>query len=108
MFARLFGQERRTEARAPQLPAGRRVYAVGDIHGRADLLQALHARIREDSAQAARDRSAPPRPVIVYLGDYIDRGMESRAVIDVLLEQPLAGFEAVYLKGNHEQSLLRF
>ena len=44
----------------------------------------------------------------MYLGDCIDRGMHSRAVIDELLDSPLPGFEAVYLMGNHEQTLLDF
>ena len=45
---------------------------------------------------------------IVYLGDLIDRGMQSRDVIDLLLDDPLPGFEAIHLKGNHEQTLLDF
>ena len=45
---------------------------------------------------------------MVYLGDYIDRGMQSREVIDELLEAPLEGFETVHLLGNHEQTLLDF
>jgi len=46
--------------------------------------------------------------ILVYLGDYIDRGMQSREIIDELLDAPLAGFENVYLLGNHEQTLLDF
>lgn len=49
-----------------------------------------------------------PRNVIVYLGDYVDRGQDSRAVIDLLRDEPLHGFEHVYLKGNHEEGLLHF
>jgi serine/threonine protein phosphatase 1 len=86
-----------------QPAAGTRVYAVGDIHGRLDLLDALHRRILGDSEQGA-----PQRQVIVYLGDYVDRGPESREVIDRLLGQPLAGFEVVHLKGNHEDLMLEF
>jgi serine/threonine protein phosphatase 1 len=85
------------------VPEGRRVYAVGEIHGRADLLLRLHELIATD---AVRGPSA--KPVVIYLGDYIDRGPQSRAVIDLLLERPLAGVEAVHLLGNHEQALLRF
>ncbi len=48
------------------------------------------------------------RRVIVYIGDYVDRGLQSREVVDLLLEGPPAGFEAVPLKGNHEDFLLRF
>ncbi len=88
--------------RQPGVPAGARVYAVGDIHGRADLLEELH---RLMLADAKRRRA---RTVVVYLGDYVDRGPRSRDVIDLLLAQPLPGFEAVHLRGNHEDMMLGF
>lgn len=87
----------------PSVPRGTRVYAIGDIHGRADLLREIHRLIREDF-----DRAPMERPVAVYLGDYIDRGLESREVLDILLDEPLAGFERVHLRGNHEDFMLRF
>jgi serine/threonine protein phosphatase 1 len=86
----------------PQAPEGSRIYAIGDIHGRADLLADLHDQIRADAS------SAPARKIVIYLGDYIDRGLQSRGVIDALLDGPLPGFEAVHLKGNHEAALLDF
>lgn len=86
------------------VPEGTRVYAVGDIHGRADLLDLLHDMIRVDAAQA----SEGTRLVVVYLGDYVDRGMDSKGVIDRLLGTPLPGFEVVFLKGNHEDAFLKF
>jgi len=82
----------------------RRIYAVGDIHGRADLLAALHEAILEDAAAADSDAQR----VVVYVGDYVDRGLQSYEVIDLLLDEPLPGFDAVHLKGNHEDMLLRF
>jgi serine/threonine protein phosphatase 1 len=85
------------------VPANTRVYAVGDIHGRLDLLTEINQLIHED----AYARQAP-RNVVVYLGDYIDRGPQSREVIDELIDHPLPGFEQVHLIGNHEDSLLRF
>jgi serine/threonine protein phosphatase 1 len=88
---------------APEVPPGRRVYAIGDIHGRADLLGDLHHLIHEDAY-----RRQSPHNVVVYLGDYIDRGDASPAVIDLLLDAPLPSFESIHLKGNHEDSLLRF
>src|SRR6266849_10974405 len=104
MITRLFGRARpQQQAVAPEVPPGSRVYAVGDIHGRVDLLRALHRLIQEDAS-----RRQAPRNVVVYLGDYIDRGAESPGVIDLLLDEPLPSFESVYLKGNHEESLLRF
>lgn len=88
---------------APAIPEGVALYAVGDIHGRADLLDRLHGAILADAAA----RPAAERR-IVYLGDYIDRGEDSAGVIDRLVERPLAGFRAVHLCGNHEDFLLRF
>ncbi len=83
-------------------PPGSRIYAVGDIHGRPDLLVALQRRIAADAGDFGG------RKLLVYLGDYIDRGADSRAVLDLLLDQPLPGFETVPLCGNHEQTLLLF
>jgi serine/threonine protein phosphatase 1 len=107
MLNRLLGRSRAAptsmERVAPEVPPGTRVYAVGDIHGRVDLLQQMHDLIHHDAY-----RRQAPRNVIVYLGDYIDRGTDSPAVLDLLLDAPLPGFTSIYLKGNHEDSLLRF
>ncbi|MHA1536701.1 MAG: metallophosphoesterase family protein [Alphaproteobacteria bacterium] len=102
MLSKLFSFSRR-EKTAAKVPSGSRVYAVGDIHGRADLLEILHALVLED----ARKHPAGRR-VIVYLGDYVDRGLHTREVIDMLLAPPLDGFERVCLKGNHEAMMLDF
>lgn len=87
----------------PQIPDGIILYAVGDIHGRSDLLQSLRGLIADDAANA----SAGARKIVVYLGDYVDRGLDSRGVIDLLLD-PLPGFESIHLKGNHEDALLSY
>ncbi len=87
----------------PSLPNGHRVYAIGDIHGRVDLLRTLHSRIRRELEVRPMARN-----VVVYLGDYIDRGGHSREVVDCLLDDGVAGAEAVHLMGNHEQFLLSF
>ncbi|UPJ94601.1 metallophosphoesterase family protein [Bradyrhizobium sp. 172] len=84
----------------PRLPDGVRIYAIGDVHGRADLLQSLLTVIDADLA-----RSAPERAIQVFLGDYVDRGPDSRAVIDLLIERSKS-HETVCLKGNHEVFLL--
>ncbi|MBI3710556.1 MAG: serine/threonine protein phosphatase [Proteobacteria bacterium] len=102
MFAKLFGSAP-AEARPAFVPAGSRVYAIGDIHGRADLLAELQDMIRADAA-AQRAR----RLVVVYLGDYVDRGVEAGQVIDRLLASSLVGFETVHLLGNHERLMLDF
>lgn len=102
----MFEKLRRTpEDARPQAkaPAGARIYAVGDIHGRSDLLDRMHDMIRADARDA---RSAAK--IVVYLGDYVDRGDDSRGVVDRLIARPLAGFRAVALRGNHEAFLLRF
>ena len=88
----------------PRGPDGARLYAIGDVHGRADLLGELHGLIREDAAGFGG------RKVVIYLGDYVDRGLQSRQVVELLLEPELElpGFETVFLKGNHEQAMLDF
>lgn len=78
------------------------VYAIGDVHGCTDRLDALHEAIAADAA-----RRSATRRVLVWLGDYVDRGPDSRGAIDRLLSPP-PGFETVALKGNHEQFLLDF
>lgn len=82
------------------LPPGLRLYAVGDVHGCADQLDAIHARIAADAAHARE-----PERLIVYLGDYVDRGPDSRGVIERVLAPPIAG-RAVHLCGNHEAMML--
>lgn len=79
------------------------VYAVGDVHGRADLLDRLHEKIAADAAQRPQARR-----VLVYLGDYVDRGLESRQVIERLVDPPADGFERVFLMGNHEDAMVQF
>lgn len=85
---------------APVQPDGR-VYAVGDVHGRADLLVRLLERIGGDL-----DRSEQPSTV-VFLGDYVDRGDDSRTVLDLLIGfAARAPMPTVFLRGNHEEMLL--
>ncbi len=104
MFSRLFGGKDKIKRPAARVPDGMRVYAIGDIHGRADLLAALHEGIRADLAQNRPAGEA----VLVYVGDYIDRGLQSRQVIDHILSQPVPGLTSIYLKGNHDDSALQF
>lgn len=86
----------------PCIPAGLRIYAVGDIHGRADLLAPLLARIDADL-------STHPiaQPCQVFLGDYIDRGPHSRQVIDLLTARRRRQ-QMLFLRGNHEDFALEF
>lgn len=93
---------RRLRGGRPSLPAGQRIYAVGDVHGRLDLLSGLLLRIENDlRARPAKD------PILVFLGDYIDRGPQSRQVIDKLIELARTR-QCVFLKGNHEEFLSKF
>ena len=88
---------------AASTDAGTVVYAIGDIHGRFDLLQALMAKIEADAAH----RPALHR-LIVCLGDYVSRGADSRRVVEAMIAAPPAGFTRVALRGNHEDLWLRF
>jgi len=82
--------------RVPQLPDGLRIYAIGDVHGRADLLSSPLAAIDADLVAHPAART-----LHVFLGDYIDRGPNSRQVIDLVIACG-RDHETVLLKGNHE------
>ena len=76
-------------------------YAIGDVHGRDDLLSMMHGRIEAWH----RWRHADQKATIVYLGDYMDRGAKSAAVMDRVMAG-VPGFTTVALLGNHEQLML--
>lgn len=85
-----------------KLAPGRRVYAIGDVHGCADRLRELHARIADDLA--ARPVEAP---LLLHIGDYVDRGPDSAGVVARLAAgPPIAGVSTVNLIGNHEETML--
>lgn len=88
-----------------QFADGRVAFAVGDIHGRADLLSMMLDTLSREIAAARRDGGDP---VVVFLGDYVDRGPDSPRVIDLLLGWTPPGCERRYLLGNHDQSMLAF
>lgn len=102
MFSRLF-RTRSSDAKRPSVPEGCRIYAVGDVHGRLDLLEHLYQLIGSDLSQ-----SPAREPVLVHLGDYIDRGPASAGVLERLAAGPPHGMQRVLLKGNHEEMLERF
>lgn len=104
LFEKLFRtRETAPASAAATVPAGMRVYAVGDIHGRADLLRRLLRLIEADNA-----RQAPAEMRLIFLGDYIDRGPASREVIDILMDDPPFADQVVRLRGNHEEAMLAF
>ncbi|MFO1209527.1 MAG: metallophosphoesterase family protein [Amaricoccus sp.] len=85
------------------LTEGQRIYAIGDIHGRLDLLTDVLDHIRADLA--ARPH---PRPLVVFLGDYVDRGPEVRGVIEALMAVKAGPLPARFVLGNHDNYVLAY
>lgn len=105
MPLRLFRALTRRPSARPASTEGRRVYAIGDVHGRLDLLDPLLDQIRQD----ARYVDGEATPVLVFVGDYVDRGVGSKGVIDRVIElQAGPDFEVRALKGNHKEAMLAF
>lgn len=95
LFQILFG--RSIEFQAPSKP----VYAIGDIHGRCDLLECLIQKIIQHAGDEASE--------LIFLGDYVDRGPQSRDVIEYLTSsETLTRFDCTFLMGNHEATMLQF
>jgi serine/threonine protein phosphatase 1 len=80
-----------------------RTYAIGDIHGHLDLLRDAHEKIARDRLLTG-DREAP----VIHLGDLVDRGPDSRGVIEYLQAGQAAGEPWVVLKGNHDRMFAGF
>ena len=76
------------------------IYAIGDIHGRLDLLGVLRRKILKDAAS----KEGPHK--IIFLGDYVDRGPDGKGVLDYLMSEPFEDFEHIFLRGNHEEMLV--
>jgi serine/threonine protein phosphatase 1 len=102
ILSRLFSAGQRTSAK-PAVPDGLRVYVVGDVHGRFDLLTELSDKIRADLAE-----DPPKKSVEIYLGDYVDRGPEARSVLEWLRSETGVCDKRICLKGNHEDIFLQF
>ena len=77
------------------------LYAIGDIHGRDDLLENIYQRIETDPYRLDRNS----KPLVIHIGDYIDGGPESDKVLDRVMKGS-SGFESVALLGNHEAMML--
>lgn len=104
MFDKLFGRRKQAFTATPST-GGRLVYAVGDIHGRLDLLDLLLEAVVADMEAM----KPPDRPILVFLGDYVDRGADSAGVVTRILQVAATeAFEVRALKGNHEEALLQF
>jgi serine/threonine protein phosphatase 1 len=97
----MFAGESSVDASTPE---GQVIYAIGDIHGRTDLLDQILAHISKDISE-----SEDARTTLIFLGDYVDRGPDPRGVIETLKTlKAEAGDRVVALRGNHEQTLLDF
>ncbi|MDB5458927.1 MAG: diadenosine tetraphosphatase [Caulobacteraceae bacterium] len=84
---------------------GELIYAVGDIHGRYDLMKSLLAAVARDAAPRAHGR----QPLLIFCGDYIDRGPQSAQVLEALVWlRKRSDMQVHLLKGNHEQTMLQF
>lgn len=92
----------RSRPRSASGPKGRRAYAIGDIHGRLDLLELLLTRLEGDLEARPRRET-----YIVFLGDLIDRGPQSAEVVERLRTYRPAAAQCLFLAGNHEEVLLR-
>ncbi|WP_332658290.1 metallophosphoesterase family protein [Brevundimonas sp.] len=105
MFSKLLKRRSRVAApTSPSVPEGTVVWAVGDIHGRMDLLRPL-----VEAMMADLTASPPRRGVMIFLGDYVDRGPQSREVVTFLAGMRNAGgVEWRFLRGNHEETMLDF
>lgn len=88
----------------PQLGQTDRIYAVGDVHGRDDLLAALLPRLRADAERFDDERT----PILLFLGDLVDRGDHTREALSLARDEAAHWPEVIYLRGNHEAALLNF
>src|SRR4030095_11361186 len=86
----------------PRTPRGYRAYAVGDIHGRSDLLDQILYMVEQDA-----ERSPTRKMLLIFLGDLIDRGPDSRGVVERLRTYRHDRLQTHFLAGNHEEVLLR-
>ncbi len=104
MLRRLFGRNKQSDSTlSPSVPEGVRVYVIGDIHGRDDLLEQQHDLIDADFAGHSCHTVK-----VIYLGDYVDRGPDSARVLERLSGRHAGFVDIALLRGNHEEMLLRF
>jgi serine/threonine protein phosphatase 1 len=99
IISRLFSKD----AKNPPSRIDRLTYAIGDIHGKVGLLENMLTSIKTDAA------AFDTKPMLVFLGDYVDRGNASNLVLDTLLEvQSSQWCDSIFLKGNHEEAMINF
>ena len=100
-FSRLARWFEKKDVVAPKIPVGTRLYVIGDLHGRLDLLNELEQQIKQDL------ETAPVNVLTIFLGDYIDRGRESAGVLERLSAEDFCT-PICTLRGNHEEVFLQF
>ncbi|WP_262693203.1 metallophosphoesterase family protein [Kordiimonas aquimaris] len=103
LLKQLFKKEK-LPARSYYVPEGELVYAIGDVHGRFDLLEQLIGMMESDW----QSRSDISKCHVVFLGDYVDRGFQSKEVIECLVSIDLDWATVVCLQGNHEAMMFDF
>ncbi|RVT90530.1 serine/threonine protein phosphatase [Sphingomonas crocodyli] len=89
------------DGRGYSVPAGRRIYAIGDVHGRADLLNDLLALIDQDNS-----KRSPAVKTLIFLGDLVDRGCQSAQVVQSTCQLQASDENIYVIKGNHEEAML--
>ena len=78
------------------------VFAIGDIHGCKSLLEKIHNKILKKSEKIEGNK------ILIYLGDYVDRGHKVKETIDTIINFKPKNFKCVFIRGNHDQMLLDF
>lgn len=102
VLKRLFGLPQRAERRIPRAPEGQRIYAIGDIHGRLDLLNRLLDLIDGDDAERG-----PAHTQLIFLGDLVDRGPDSKGVVERVMQLAADSESVRCIAGNHEEIISR-
>lgn len=102
MFKRFFGKSSSSPLDNARIPDGQRVYAIGDIHGRNDLLNQLIEKIVADDQDRGDAESE-----IIFLGDLVDRGPDSSGVIETAMALKEQQGQVRFLMGNHEEVYLK-
>lgn len=95
-------RDRPRQTGLPTTARGHRAYAIGDVHGRLDLLDQLLAMVERDA-----ERNPARKSLLIFLGDLIDRGPDSRGVVERLRTYRHGRLQPHFLAGNHEEVLLR-
>ena len=78
------------------------VFAIGDIHGCKSLLERIHKKILKKSKKVKGNK------ILIYLGDYVDRGHKAKETIDAIINFRPKDFKCIFIRGNHDQMLLDF